>query len=297
MTTSKFSLNALMMSVFLILGCSGQNMDAKQQEATPAETVVEPVEKVSSELDAEPFREPGAFQEPEDYIRDLDASAPIGSCSYFNTEIADSYRSHDDFNLPTATAIFSGDPDALTSAYRADPDEQPFGIEPLVLASSLGCTELIEILIDLGGGADASTEALGAAFGSGNLLAAQVLMDHGADLVDLIVPDEAAQEEFERAEETDPRMIAAEQAWRECMEAQGIETNFNREQFFEDVNLTDLNYIELGWQRGVNTEDIDGYPEFRGYYDWVDDVSFVCEADWVSVREEVKADYRPGLYD
>lgn len=108
----------------------------------------------------------------------------VGSCTYLNREHADFYRSLDGADLPTARAILEGDLDSLLEALRVNPDEQPFHLTPLIFSASLGCTELMQALIDLGKDVNEATfydTPLISAVGSGNISAVRLLLEYGAD--------------------------------------------------------------------------------------------------------------------
>jgi len=113
-------------------------------------------------------------------------SLPASStdCSYFNEEIADFYRVIEGSQLPVATAMLDGNIDASLEALHDDPDARPFYLTPLMLSSLLGCTEIMQALIDLGNDPNEVTThdtPLILAIGSGNLSAVRLLLEHGAD--------------------------------------------------------------------------------------------------------------------
>lgn len=112
-----------------------------------------------------------------------------GSCSYFNWTVAGEVGDLYD-GFPTAAAIFEGDAAATLPAWQADPDElSPRGASALTVASLLGCTEIMALLIDHGADPDErlpDETPLRAAAWSQNPEAVRLLLDLGAD------PDRAA---------------------------------------------------------------------------------------------------------
>jgi len=112
-----------------------------------------------------------------------------------------------------------------------------------------------------------------------------------------IIPDDFAIAEFDLAVESDPRMIEAENSWRQCMALAGYSTDRDRFDFIHDINDVDDNfYIEAQLQQ-IDVNQLDGFLAFRAYYEGAYDVDLSCEPDWIRVREEVRADYRPQLYE
>lgn len=130
----------------------------------------------------------------------------------------------------------------------------------------------------------------------GGCMAGSIEEAYGFSIFD-IIPDDAVIAEFELAVDQDPKMIAAEDAWRDCMAAGGYATDLSRYGFIHDINDIDDDYLNEAQLEQVDVSQLDGYAAFRAYYDGAYDVDLVCETDWIRVREEVRAKYRPKLYE
>jgi len=192
----KFLPPLLIALVMSLLSCSTHD----GSETVPQSPVENPVPLVQDPIETEQPSELAVAEEPSlptvthqsrpeatGYNSADDAPAfgiTFGSCTYFNKEFADFYRDLDDSDLPVAATILNGDLAALPAALHANPDERPFFVTPLIMASTLGCTEIMQAIIDLGSDANEATKydtPLLQAIASGNILAVQLLLEHGAD--------------------------------------------------------------------------------------------------------------------
>jgi len=140
---------------------------------------IPPAEGVANSAD-QPHSDIAVQVEP--VIQNLNPPDPVGICTYHNSSVA---RDYGRTPLPTEAAILAGDADTMLAEWRNDAAQlSSMGTSALIVASSLGCTELMSLLIQHGAPVNEQLPVntpLIAAVVSNNPAAVRLLLEHGAD--------------------------------------------------------------------------------------------------------------------